>query len=178
MKETKTIQVYPSDTIINSTIEEYECFGWEVIGNQRCQEFDGTTHGIDGSTTQHYSTFNKITFTREKDSHWYEDVSLLEREYNETKNTIKSYESIKPVLRKVSPEGTVGVFVGCLLYCFYIIPGIIFSIIRAGKKSKYKKEYEKELAEYNAVCPAKIKELNDKLSELRMRASRWVSGKA
>ncbi|MDE7380346.1 MAG: hypothetical protein K2N14_04760 [Clostridia bacterium] len=97
MKETKTIQVYPSDDIVNATIEEYESFGWEVIGNQRCQEFDGTTHGIDGSTTQHYSTFNKITFTREKESHWYEEVSSLEKEYYVTKDTIDSYRNYKPV---------------------------------------------------------------------------------
>ena len=178
MKETKTVQVYPSDAIVNSTIEEYESFGWEVIGNQRCQEFDGTTHGIDGSTTRHYSTFNKITFSREKDSAWYDEVSLLEKEYYVTKDTIDSYQACKPVLRRARPEGTYGVLVGCFLYCFYIIPGIIFSIARACKNSKYKKEYQKELAEYNAVYPAKIKELNNKLTELRARAEKRILGKA
>lgn len=71
MKETKTVQVYPSDAIVNATIEEYGSFGWEVISNQRCQEYDGQTREYDGSLTKNYSTFNKITFTREKDSPWY-----------------------------------------------------------------------------------------------------------
>ncbi|MDE6691705.1 MAG: hypothetical protein K2K04_07020, partial [Clostridia bacterium] len=119
MKETKTVQVYPSDDIVNAMIEEYEGFGWEVIGNQRCQEFDGTTHGIDGTTTQHYSTFNKLTFTREKESGWYQEVSQIEREYYTTKDTIKSYQNRKPVLRQPAPEGAMGVLLGVFLYFFY-----------------------------------------------------------
>ena len=174
MKETKTIQVYPSDDIVNATIEEYGSFGWEVIGNQRCQEFDGTTHGIDGSTTHNYSTFNKITFTREKEAHWYKDVSLLEREYYATKDTVKTYKNCKTVLRKPSPEGSMGVLVGVFLYFFYLVPGIIYTIVRCSKKSKYKKQYEKELADYNAVYPEKIRELQAKLAELRARAEKCI----
>lgn len=48
-RETKTIQMYPDDDAINQAISLWENFGWEVIGNQRCQEFkkqdsDGTQH--------------------------------------------------------------------------------------------------------------------------------------
>ena len=178
MKETKTVQVYPSDAIVNETIAEYECFGWEVIGNQRCQEFDGTTHGIDGSTTQNYSTFNKLTFTREKESRWYEDVTTLENVYYNTKSTIKSYQSCAPVLRKPKPTGAIAVLLGIYLYMFFLIPGIIYSIVRAAKKSKYKKEYAKELAEYNSVYPEKIRELEKRLAEVRVNASKCISGKA
>lgn len=178
MKETKTIQVYPSDAIINATIEEYGSFGWEVIGNQRCQEFEGTTHDyFDGSTTKHYSTFNKITFTREKYSPWYEEVSLLEKEYNATKDTVKSYEKCKPVLRELKLQGISAFAVGFMLYCFYIVPGIIYTIVRCSKKSKHKKKYKKELADYNAVYPVKINELNGKLSELRVRAEKCIAGR-
>lgn len=65
-----------------------------------------------------------------------------------------------------------------MCYCLWIISGVIYTIVRASKKSKYKKEYEKELAEYEAVYPAKIKELNEKIAELRMHAEKLVSGKA
>ena len=65
-KETKTVQCYPSDDKINAMVERYASFGWELINNQRCQEFTGQTFDSDGSSTSHYSTFNKLTFTREK----------------------------------------------------------------------------------------------------------------
>lgn len=178
MKETKTVQVYPDDDIVNATIGEYESFGWEVVGNQRCQEYEGQTYGIDGSSTKHYSTFNKITFTREKDAPWYAEVSQIEREYNVLKDTAKTYKNAKPVLRKPSPDGIVGVALGVMCYCLWIIPGVIYTIARASKKAKYKKIYEKELAEYEAVYPAKITELNAKTAELRARAERLVCGKA
>lgn len=175
MKETKTIQVYPDDNIVNATIGEFESFGWEVVGNQRCQEYNGQTHGVDGSTTNHYSTFNKITFTREKSSPWYEEVSQIEREYNVLNDTIQTYKNAKPVLRKTS-EGSI--LLGVFLYCLWIIPGVIYTVVQISKKSKNKKEYEKELAEYNAVYPAKIKDLNEKTAELRIRAEKLISGKA
>ncbi|MDE5563241.1 MAG: hypothetical protein K2J01_06860 [Clostridiales bacterium] len=178
MKETKTVQVYPSDDIVNATIEEYESFGWEVVSNQRCQEFEGTTHDIfDGSTTRHYSTFNKITFSREKESHWYDQVATLEKEYNITKDTIKSYKNYKPVLQTPKPEGTMGMAVGCLCFAFWIIPGIIYVIARSSKKRKYQKEYNKALAEYNSTYPAKIKELEAHNAEIRAQAEKCILGK-
>ena len=174
MKETKTVQVYPSDDIVNATIEEYGSFGWEVINNQRCQEYDGQTRGVDGSVTNHYSTFNKITFTREKGAPWYEEVAQLEKEYNTTGDTIKTYRNRKPVLSQSGGS----VFVGAFLYMLWIIPGIIYTVVCCCKKSKYKKQYEKESAEYYAVYPAKISELEAKQAELRARAEKCVMGKA
>ena len=179
MKETKTVQVYPDDNIVNDTIEEYGSFGWEVISNQRCQEFEGQTRDIyDGSTKNHYSTFNKITFTREKSSTWYEGVSQLEKEYNGLKDTIASYKSRKPVLRKPRPQGSMGVALGFLCFAFYIVPGIIYVIVRGCLKSKYKKQYNKELYDYESVYPAKIRELNGRMTDLRVNAERLVLGKA
>ena len=77
-RETITIQRYPDDKIVNDTIQAYELFGWEVIGNQRCQEFTRQ----DSNGTKHYSTFNKITFSREKSSPWYPEVVKLEQEFD------------------------------------------------------------------------------------------------
>ena len=85
-KETKTVQCYPSDDKINAMVERYASFGWELINNQRCQEFTGQTFDSDGSSTSHYSTFNKLTFTREKTSSWYSQVTELEDRYNSLMN--------------------------------------------------------------------------------------------
>lgn len=80
-RETTTVQCYPSDEKINATIRQYESFGWELIGNQRCQEYEGSYGTVD-----RYSTFNKLTFSREKNKPWYEEVSRLERECNRLLN--------------------------------------------------------------------------------------------
>ena len=77
MKESKTVQCYPSDSAINEMIAVYNDFGWELTGNQRCREDDGTY-----GDTQYYKTFNKLTFAREKSEPWYEKVSELENKYH------------------------------------------------------------------------------------------------
>ncbi|MDE6676304.1 MAG: hypothetical protein K2K12_01145 [Clostridia bacterium] len=177
MKETKTVQVYPDDAIVNAKIEEYESFGWEVVGNQRCQEYEGQTYGIDGSSTKHYSTFNKVTFTREKDSPWYSEVTQLEKEYHALKDTAETYQAVKPVLRKTKTEGFIAFGCGFILYMLFFVPGVIFTIVHFSAKAKYKKRYKKELAEYESEYPAKIRDLNNKCLELRARAERCVSGK-
>lgn len=182
MKETKTVQVYPDDDIVNATIGEYESFGWEVVGNQRCQEYDGQTREYDGSLTKNYSTFNKITFTREKNSVWYEEVYGLEKEFHSIGDTIRSYKNRKPVLRELKLAGTATYAVGAFLYASAIIPGIIFSIVRAcvraGKKAKYQKQYQEACVRYEQEYPAKIRELEGKQAELRIRAEKLISGKA
>lgn len=178
MRETKTVQVYPDDDIVNATIEEYGSFGWEAIGNQRCQEYAGQTYEFGVGSTNHYSTFNKITFSREKDSPWYAEVSQIERQYNTLKDTVKSYKAQKPSQRTLRLSGLAAFMVGLLLYVLYIIPGIIFSVVRGCKKSKYKKEYQANLAAYESTYPAKIRELETQQAQLRARAQNCIAGKA
>ncbi len=179
MRVTKTVQVYPSDDIVNATISENQSFGWEVIGNQRCQEYDGQTRDfITGSTTNHYSTFNKITFSRENSAPWYDEVTKLESEYYILSDTAKNFENYRPVLRKVKPDGAIGVMLGIYLYLMGIVPGIIYSVVRSCKKSKYKKQYRAALAAYEEEYPAKIAELNRKTAEIRRRAENCISGRA
>ena len=71
-RETKIIQCRPSDE--TKEINYYQRFGWEVIGNQRCQEEE--KRGNDW----YIVTFNKITFSREKSTPWYARVCELEQE--------------------------------------------------------------------------------------------------
>lgn len=128
-RETKTVQCYPDDDIVNERIRQYEAFGWELINNQRCQEFDGQSSemAFDGSTTtvNHYSTFNKLTFSREKNSPWYGEVTALEANYNRLLDEKPS----RPYERKI--KGVL-IFLGVLLTIFaipFVVIGIINGII-------------------------------------------------
>lgn len=122
-KETITIQCYPDDSIINKRIKEYEAFGWELIGNQHCQEYEGQTSSsnvLDGSTTvtRHYSSFNKLTFSREKSEPWYGEVVKLENEYKGIMNKKPS----EPYKNKLSKPyiyfACICIIVGCALLAF------------------------------------------------------------
>ena len=123
-RETKTIQCYPDDNIINERIRAFEAFGWELINNQRCQEFDGQTKEYDlrgGSTTyNHYSTFNKLTFSRDRSAMWYREVVALEDKYNEKDNEIDRLNSLKPSKPKT---------VKTISMVFSLIIAIIFAAI-------------------------------------------------
>ena len=70
-RETKTIQCYPDDDEINKVCSVQASFGWELIGNQRCREQE--TFGEYVRT----STFHKLSFSREKNSPWYAEVTEL-----------------------------------------------------------------------------------------------------
>ena len=180
MKETKTIQVYPDDVIVNETISEYESFGWEVVGNQRCQEYDGQTHGTDGSLTNHYSTFNKITFSREKSAPWYEEVVKLEKEHNTLEDTCSKYRKAKPTCYPPKRAEGTDYFFCVLCYLALVLPGIIFTIVICvanAKYRKYMKRYDERVAEYERVYPAKIKELTEQQMELRRQAELCISKK-
>ncbi len=96
-KETTTIQCYPSDKEINEKIRLFEMFGWEVINNQRCQEFTGQ----DSDGTRHFETFNKITFSREKGAPWYAEARELESEYVKL-TTLRN--STAPYIRREAAE--------------------------------------------------------------------------
>lgn len=119
-RETKTIQCYPDDDKINERVKRYEAFGWELISNQHCQEYDGQTSSrdyIDGSTTitKHYSSFNKLTFSREKTSPWYGEVTKLEKQYEDIMDRRPRDYSIEPSKGWVI-YGGLGVVIGiCLL---------------------------------------------------------------
>lgn len=180
MKESKTVQVYPSDDVVNATIEEYGSFGWEVVNNQRCQEYDKQTRDSDGSLTNHYSTFNKITFTREKNSPWYDEVTQIEANYNALDDKVKKYRAAKPSCFPPKHSSAGDIVVCIFLYLLYILPGLIFTIVICVKNSKYKKymkQYEERLAKYENTYPEKIKELEIQKMELRFQAEKCILGK-
>ena len=123
-KETITVQVYPDDNVVNRTIAEYERFGWEVISNQRMQEFTGQTKYGDGSSENHYSTFNKITFSRDKDAAWYEEVRECERQYQQLEKEADQMQRALPSDRYVGervafPKLSLILFFSAVKECLY-----------------------------------------------------------
>lgn len=165
MKETKTIQLYPDDNVINDAVALYENFGWEVVSNQRCQEL------ADGGRKT--STFNKLTISRDKDAKWYREAKALEDEYDKTMDEISSLESQKrspkEPYKPYKPEFGLPViaFVFCLIPPLTLID--IFFIIRHSKnKSEYKKklaEYEADIKRYETVDKPEAEKLNRELGD-------------
>lgn len=159
-RETKTVQCYPNDSKINTMIKRYEAFGWELINNQRCQEYEGTYDGY-----KHWSTFNKLTFSREKSSSWYGEIVDMEARYEKLMND-------EPVLYASEPSkiwilfGIVGIVLGIVFWLFMgvltgsyfristLVPTLVFIgigalllIIFIFKRKKYKNAYD----EYNKL---------------------------
>lgn len=121
-RETKTVQCYPSDYKINKMCERYNSFGWELISNQRCTDDNGSFGGYKYSTT-----YNKLTFTREKASPWYNEIVALENEYERIINS-------EPYFNANSTRKTLGIICcifGVISFLLGIFMGIVVSIIPA-----------------------------------------------
>lgn len=158
-KETITVQCYPDDAIINKKIKEYEAFGWELIGNQHCQEYEGQTvdYGMDSTTTtRHYSSFNKLTFSREKSESWYREVSTLEGEYKKLMNKKPS----EPYETKASKNyyafiylfavfgiiligfgGSVGITALLVIGILLIVASVVVIVLTVRKNKRYRSAY-------------------------------------
>ncbi|MCH5166054.1 MAG: zinc ribbon domain-containing protein [Clostridiales bacterium] len=157
-RETTTVQCYPDDKIINDRIKQYEAFGWELINNQRCQEYEGQTSSkdfINGGTTitRHYSTFNKLTFSRDKNAPWYNKAIELEKEHNRLLGTKPSNYAIRPSNNWLL--GIIGLPVGIMLLfmlmqagalivitCVLIVVSVLFLITYCVKRVRYKNDNE------------------------------------
>lgn len=121
-RETKTVQCYPSDYQINKMCERYNSFGWELINNQRCTEDNGTYGGY-----KHTTTYNKLTFTREKASPWYDKVVALENEYERIMNS-------EPYFNEKTNRKIIGIMCcifGILAFLVGIMQGVLIGIIPA-----------------------------------------------
>lgn len=125
-RETKTVQCYPSDEKINETCARYGSFGWELIGNQRCEEDKGTYDGY-----RHWTTFNKLTFTREKTSPWYDEVTTIEREYDAIMRSEPNNYAVKPG-KGFLLYGICGIIIGICIMLMLFGMGAPFSIMCIG----------------------------------------------
>lgn len=165
MKETKTIQLYPDDNVINDAVALYENFGWEVVSNQRCQEL------TDGGRKT--STFNKLTLSRDKDAKWYREAKAFEDEYDKTLDEISGLRGQKRTpkepFKPCKPEFGLPIiaFIFCLIPPLTLID-IFFVIMYAKHKSEYKKdlaEYEANIKRYETVDKPEAEKLNRELDD-------------
>lgn len=184
-RETKTVQCYPDDNKINAMVERYGAFGWELINNQRCQEYEGTYDGY-----RHWSTFNKLTFSREKNASWYSEVTALERKHDKLMDD-------EPVLYAKKPSkgwlfyGIFGLIIGAMIWLglgsmvggffeiYSMLPalvlmgiGVILLIVYIYKNKNYNASYDA----YYTLKKAWESTSEKDARELRVKAEAIVNG--
>ena len=168
-RESVTIQCYPSDNEVNNTIASYERFGWELVSNQRCQEFTGQTSYSDGSSTEHYSTFVKLTFSRDKDAKWYKEVASLEQSYYNLREEYQRLQRTEPS----SPRMNGWLFLPCLFFPPIIIAVLPLALIlHMGKKKKYKTA----LSKWETETAGKFQDINNEIKSVLARADNAIAG--
>ena len=145
MKETKFVEVGPD--AVNSTIETWANFGWELVGapqeinyatTHRTQETD-KYYSSEYTTTTHYV---KITFQRDNSMPNYKELVALEQQYNSLKVSSRPDMPVRfgmlwIIITIILILTGVGIFVA--------IPVIIWRCVRYSKK---KKEYDAAYAEW------------------------------
>lgn len=174
MKETITTQCYPSDDKINEMVSMYQNFGWELVSNQRCQEYTGQTSGSDGSTTNHYSTFNKLTFSREKSSPWYKEVVQLEKRYVEVNEELSTLYRREPKVSWYTKP--VNIFIAGSLALLYIFPGVLYVIYRKIRNKAGKKTYQKKHEEWVTNNQEKIQSLAKEKDDILQKDDQLING--
>ncbi|MDE7164155.1 MAG: zinc-ribbon domain-containing protein [Clostridiales bacterium] len=194
-KETKTVQCYPDDSKINAEIKRYEAFGWELINNQRCQEYEGSYDGY-----KHWSTFNKLTFQRDKGASWYGEVTALERDYENKETECKRYKYLKPsepnndttifgvfltlfalivmaggVLNILLAFMEIGYDLGLYLGLIFIALGIMRFVGRALIKKSKKKKYDVAYAEWSSTYNPKISAAEKEMNGIMEKAEALIN---
>lgn len=164
MRETKIIQVYPSDSAIQKAISEWESFGWEMTDNQRFS--DKQDLWAPGGTTVRTTTYNKLTFSREKASPWYSEVKSLEEQYETVQRDISAVTSQKPVKKQLgySVWDWVTLILPIPLFSFFV-----WQIIKSVS-------FKKKLKRYVSTSKAKLNELDKKANDIRRAAQKIIDG--
>ena len=144
-KETKFIEVDPNR--VNSTIEMWQNFGWEIIGTP--QEINYTTTHRTQETDKHYSSeystktnYVKITFQRDKSMQHYDELVGLESIYYSSAPS-KPCEPEKP-----SAFGCLWIILSGVGLVFCVLPGVAIIIWRLVRYNDVKKTYEEEYSKY------------------------------
>lgn len=174
-RESTTVQCYPLDSIINRKIREYETFGWELISNQRCREEGGTT--FDGY--KKVSTFNKLTFTRDKSAPWYSEVIKLEDRHKNLMSSEPQEKKPSKILLYASIMVLIfalGMLIPTLSFGFQIVPGVpaivltvidvFLFVLYVVKKLRYKKVYKIRFSEWQQTCGQEALEIRKQAEAL------------
>ncbi len=162
MRETKIIQVYPSDSAIEKAINEWESFGWEMTDNQRFSNKQDLWSPV--GTTVRTTTYNKLTFSREKSSPWYSEVKSLEGQYDAVQRDISVITGQKPIKKALgySVMDWVTLLIPIPFFSF-----IVYQIIKSVR-------FKKTLKRYESTSRVRLNELNEKAKDIRQAARKIV----
>lgn len=155
-RETKVIKC-PNDEV-NGVIALYEKFGWELVSNNICS---GYTAG-NGTNSVSIAAGNEITFSREKDSPWYDEVRVLEIEYEQCQREIHNLWDEEP--EKEGKEFHLWLFAfGLWFFGISLIYLAVYLVQMVNRKNRYKN--------WHQVNDPKIKELEERSNELIAKSS-------
>ena len=145
MKETKFIEVHP--TTVEDTIKVWHSFGWEMVGapqeiynKDSHQERRGDTI-YNVTETTHYV---KITFQRDNKMPNYAELASLERRY----------DAINPYHPGDHPK-KFSWLIALGLGVFYILPGVIYVIVKKKSYPRRCEEWENNKKQYENACQEK-----------------------
>lgn len=167
-RESITVQCYPSDSAVNAMVARYEAFGWELIGNQQFQENQGSGYDVWQGSVTRYSTYNKLTFSREKSAPWYHKVTELDRQCKQKEDEVRHMKGLEPT--KPEFHNIVGVFLGVIGIWTLFIPFIIYMSVRRSKN----KNYEKSLRLWHKTYDEKIAAEEREIESIKAQARRLV----
>ena len=145
-KETYIVNCWPAD--VNTTIAVYESFGWELISNNVSATYQTS---YDTSV----SAQNELTFSREKNVSWYNEINKLQMQYEDLQGRINVIEAGEPKEKK--PNIVLTVF----LALFYIVPAVIYYAgYEVSQKNKVKKWHAKNDADLANLKSQQVTILN------------------
>ncbi|MCL2186804.1 MAG: hypothetical protein FWB86_13280 [Treponema sp.] len=167
-KETKFIEVSPST--VNSTIERWNDFGWELLGAP--QEINYTTTHRTQETDKHYSSeytektnYVKITFQRDNSIPNYKEIVSLENEYLSLKDPPPPPQDFK------TPSfGIIWFLLAAAGIFFGVIPGIVIIVCRLLHNKKKSAEIEPKRQAWLAKKEEGENEVKRKRKDLRSKA--------
>ena len=176
-KETKFIKVSPSS--VNSTMEKWADFGWEIVGAP-WEIFNKTTHRTQ-ETDKHYSSeytetvnYVKITFQRDTSMPNYKELVELENQYDAPLPPAPS-AFLKAEPKKMGCLWIVLAFVG--IFATLGIGTILIIVLRLTSYKKRVAKWEEEKAQFeknNAPVIAAYEEAKKNRAETRKKAKSLV----
>lgn len=102
-----------------SAAELYGCFGWEIAGEEK-----------NGMHCDENSVWLK--FVRDSESEYYTELVSVETRYCRAEAELRYWEEIRAESERKKPNRAVTV----LLFCCFIVPGILYLAINRFQKEK------------------------------------------
>ena len=134
---------------VNGTIAIYECFGWELVSNN-------VVTSLNNEENMNLASENDLTFSRDKDSAWYPEVSRLQQEYISYNNQMEQILATDPT-KKIKFHWIL-FLVGMCICSIGLLYAVIHIVMVVCQKNKEK--------EWHAINDAKLAELESKKTRI------------